>query len=232
MNTENNAANTKTTVFNLIILDESGSMDSLTNATISGCNETLSVIRAAQQQVGDRQRHLVSIYAFQSGAVPSRYIIKNAPIANVRDLTKRDYRPEGCTPLYDAVGMTLADLEAVASTHEDAAAVVTIITDGYENSSTEYSGPQVAKMIAALKERGWTFNFIGANIDVEKVSRTLNIDNAMAWTSSEPGTREMYAKFRKDYSDCMVDFANEDSTMPVEDRIEMRKKRSKNFFTE
>ena len=83
MNTENNAANTKTTVFNLIILDESGSMDSLTNATISGCNETLSVIRAAQQQVGDRQRHLVSIYAFQSGAVPSRYIIKNAPIANV-----------------------------------------------------------------------------------------------------------------------------------------------------
>ncbi len=85
-------------------------------------------------------------------------------------------------------------------------------------------------MIAALKERGWTFNFIGANIDVEKVSRTLNIDNAMAWTSSEPGTREMYSKFRDNYSTCMHDFDCEDSTMPVEDRIEMRKKRSKNFF--
>ena len=48
MNTENNAANTKTTVFNLIILDESGSMGSLTNATISGCNETLSVIITLQ----------------------------------------------------------------------------------------------------------------------------------------------------------------------------------------
>ena len=36
----------KTTVFNLIILDESGSMEQMTNQTISGCNETLNIIRS------------------------------------------------------------------------------------------------------------------------------------------------------------------------------------------
>ena len=37
-------------------------------------------------------------------------------------LTAKDYRPNGCTPLYDAVGETLTDLEAVAETHDDAVA--------------------------------------------------------------------------------------------------------------
>ncbi|MGM9852741.1 MAG: VWA domain-containing protein [Muribaculaceae bacterium] len=230
MNTENNTSIAKTTVFNLIILDESGSMYDLKKATISGCNETLNVIRGAQKQAGDRQRHLVSIYAFQSGSVPSRYLIKNVPVAEVNNLTDRDYEPCGCTPLYDAVGMTLADLEAIANTHEDATAVVTIITDGYENSSTEYTGPRVAKMIETLKEKGWTFNFIGANIDVEQVSRTLKIDNAMSWTSDEKGTTEMYGKFKACYSACMDEMVNEDAAMPLEARIEERKKRSRRFF--
>lgn len=230
MNTENNTSNVKTTVFNLIILDESGSMHDLKKTTISGCNETLNVIRAAQKQAGDRQRHLVSMYAFQSGPVPSRYLIKNAPVADVKDLTDRDYEPYGCTPLYDAVGMTLSDLEAVAATHEDAAAVVTIITDGYENSSTEYTGPKVAKMIETLKEKGWTFNFIGANIDVEQVSRSLKIDNAMSWTSDEKGTKYMYSRLSTSYSACMDEMVNEDAAMPVEARVEARKARSKRFF--
>lgn len=231
MNTENNTSDVKTTVFNLIILDESGSMYDLKKATISGCNETLNVIRAAQKQAGDHQRHLVSIYAFQSGSVPSRYLIKNAPVADVSNLTERDYEPCGCTPLYDAVGMTLSDLEAVAATHEDATAVVTIITDGYENSSTEYTGPKVAKMIEALKEKGWTFNFIGANIDVEKVSATLKIDNTMSWNSDEEGTKEMYSKFRSSYTTHMAEMVNEDAAIPLATRIEERKKRSRRFFS-
>ena len=38
----------KTTVFNLIILDESGSMSDCTRATISGCNETINVAKNIQ----------------------------------------------------------------------------------------------------------------------------------------------------------------------------------------
>lgn len=220
----------KTTVFNLIILDESGSMRPLVKSTISGCNETLNVIRTEQTKT-ENQRHLVSVYAFQSGGeIPSRFIVKNKPVAQVNDLTAKDYRPWGNTPLYDAVGMTLTDLEAIASTHEDATAVVTIITDGYENDSREYTGKMVADMIQRLKKQGWTFNFIGANVDVEAVSRKLNIDNAMNWECTEKGTSEMYKKYQVCYSNCMRTFEEETPDMSVEERRATRIKRSGKFF--
>lgn len=184
-------------IFNLIILDESGSMSCVTRQTISGCNETLNTIRSMAEKFAETQEHFVSIFAFQSGGRPSRYIIKNEPIANIKNITDQDYEPWGCTPLYDAVGGTLADLKAATKDCEDAIGSVTIITDGYENSSTRYDLPKVAKMIAALKELGWNFNFIGANIDVNEVSRSLNIDNAMAFEQDEEGTQAMFAKERR-----------------------------------
>ena len=95
------------------------------------------------------------------------------------------------------MGSTLTDLKAAADKCEDATGIVTIITDGYENSSTHYSLQKVAKMISSLKELGWTFNFIGANIDVDKVSQSLNIDNAMAFLATKTGTRSMMSSLAK-----------------------------------
>ena len=34
-------------IYNLIILDESGSMDCVTRQTIAGCNETINTIKSA-----------------------------------------------------------------------------------------------------------------------------------------------------------------------------------------
>ena len=224
----------KTTVFNLIILDESGSMEDVTKQTVDGCNETLNVIRTLEKKHGDTQRNLVSIYAFQSGGDrPSRYIVKNAPIAKVKNITTRDYDPCGCTPLLDAVGSTLVDLRAVASTHVDSTATVTIITDGYENSSTDYNWTKVHRLITQLKELGWTFNFIGANIDVEQVSRQLNIDNAMAFEADEKGTKEMWTNYSANLcqnEEERIAMETAAPCMSVEARVSLRKKRSNNFF--
>lgn len=223
----------KTTVFNLIILDESGSMSHLTQETVSGCNETLNVVRSLQEKNADSQRYLTSIYLFQSGnnEFPSRYICKNKPINDVKDLTTDDYHAYGCTPLLDAVGSTLVDLEAVASTHEDSTATVTIITDGMENASTEYSLHQVASLISRLKELGWTFNFIGANIDVDAISKQMNIDNAMAFKADKKGTRQMWNSFGASamaHDDERV--KSEACLHSMEEKIAMRKKMSKKFF--
>lgn len=185
----------KSEIFNLIILDESGSMDCVTAQTISGCNETINTIRAAQEKFADTQEHFVSIYAFQSGGpMPSRYIIKNMPIAQVKNITPEQYDPYGCTPLYDAVGSTLTDLKAMTSDSKFAIGSVTIITDGLENSSGHYTRAKVARMIDALKEQGWSFNFIGANIDVEATAQSLNIDNAMEFEQSIEGTERMFRR--------------------------------------
>ena len=128
-----------TTIYDLIILDESGSMSTLTAQTISGCNETMQTIQAAQEQNSDVQKHLVSVYAFQSGEVPSRYLIKNVPAEAAFGITRKDYKPNGCTPLYDAIGSCIADLKATIGDDKDSIGSITIITDGMENSSRRYS---------------------------------------------------------------------------------------------
>ncbi len=225
----------KTTVFNLIILDESGSMSSAHKSTVQGCNEVIDCARALAKAHADKERTFMSIYVFQSGAgIPSRYLCKNVPVEGVKHVTMKDYSPMGMTPLLDAVGSTLVDLRAVASTHSDAYGVVTIITDGQENDSKEYTYPQVAKLIAELKEKGWTFNFIGANIDVAAASAKLNIDNSMEFDSDEEGTKKMwnsYARMTNEFHEARVGMEAalpEDATQ--EERANLRKSFSKNFF--
>lgn len=221
----------KTTSFNLIILDESGSMDSSRLATINGCNEVLNTIRSLQKEHADTQRYLASVYTFQSGSsVPSRYIVKNYPIADVKDITEEQYEPCGCTPMLDAIGQTLTDLKAIADTHEDAVATVTIITDGYENSSTQYTWQEVNRMISRLKELGWTFNFIGANIDVDMISSQMHIDNKMVFTSDEKGTREMFQEYNANMDAFESERMNVESNMCPSERKAYRKSRNSSFF--
>ncbi|MBD5312104.1 MAG: VWA domain-containing protein [Bacteroides sp.] len=228
----------KTTVFNLIILDESGSMEPLTKQTISGCNETLNVVRSLQAKYGDTQRNLVSLYLFQSdSSVPSRYLVKNTPIGDVSDISTEQYHPWGCTPLLDAVGSTLVDLKAVSSTHEDATGVITIITDGMENSSTNYNWAQVASLIKEFKEQGWVVNLIGANIDVEEMARKMEIEstNTLAFKADEEGTKDMWASLSEANEHCFASRVNFEFAIPPEERTferrkEARRNAARNFF--
>ena len=191
----------KTTVFNLIILDESGSMSPLTQETIEGCNETINLIRSLEEKHGDTQRNLVSVYLFQSNPeVPSRYVYHNQPINEIANMNLDTYRPWGSTPLLDAIGNTPSELIPVALTHEDSTGIVTIITDGMENSSLEFSWGQVANLISQVKKMGWTVNLIGANIDVEEMSKKIQIDNSLAFNASRKGTKNMWKKFNHDFA--------------------------------
>lgn len=222
---------TKTTVFNLVILDESGSMDSCVKSTISGCNETVNVAKQLQANNPDTQRVLLSIYAFQSdGNRPSRYIYKNIPVAEAGHISDKDYEPWGCTPLFDAVGSTLSELKTIAATHEDSTGIVTIITDGLENSSMHYDLHKVVMLIDQLKEIGWTFNFIGANIDVDMISRSLHIDNKLAFDSHEEGTAVMFSNFSQNWMAYEQERMDQETCMAQEDRVAYRKNRSDSFF--
>lgn len=222
----------KTTVFNLIILDESGSMSGVTEQTIAGCNETINVARFAAEQNPDKIRSLVSIYAFQNGGpVTSRYIIKNKNAKDVEHITGKDYSPYGNTPLLDAVGSTLSELKVVSATHEDATGIITIITDGYENSSTQYSWPQVARLISQFKEMGWTVNLIGANIDVDAMAAKMNIDNRMKFAQTKEGTAAMFSGFGAAQCSRMADYASEACDFEdIGERIKARKMKSGSFF--
>jgi hypothetical protein len=229
------ATNTKTTVFNLIILDESGSMIGATESVISGCNETLNVAKAAAEKNPDTLYSLTSIYAFQSGGrVESRYLLHNVRTADARHITAEDYQPYGMTPLLDAVGTTLTQLRAASETHEDATGIITIMTDGLENASTKYTYQDVAKLISGFKEMGWIVNLVGANIDLEQLGNQLNIDaeNRVKFENSKSGTAAIFEHL----NDCMAGglFAMADisrKSASVEERRARRKQASKDFFS-
>ena len=193
---KNTQENQKVQVYNLIIVDESGSMSSLKEATINGVNETLATIREAQKQYADKQNHLVTLVTFDSGTREHdvRTLIDAAPIGSVGQFN--EYNPWGSTPLLDAVGMSLIRLEAKMNSIEMATAVVTIITDGYENSSKRFSYAEVKALIERLTERGWTFAYMGSDHDVAAVSQRLSISNCMQFAHTETGTSSSWRRER------------------------------------
>lgn len=183
----------KAATYNLVILDESGSMCCVHGQTISGCNETLNGIRFNAKEHGDIQQ-FVSIYCFDT--TNSRYIFENVPIENVRNITEDDYNPCGGTPLYDAIGETVTALRRL-TVNSDTVGNVTIITDGMENASRRWSHGDVVRLINSLKAKGWVFTFMGANIDVECTAKGLGIDSYMKFEQTDEGMSEMFEKERR-----------------------------------
>lgn len=192
-NNINEKATERTTVHNLMILDESGSMEAIYSAALSGANETIQAIRAAEREHPD-QDHLFTFVTFNTTGQWVKTVFDDVPIAEVRDLTKEDYRPDSCTPLYDAMGISIMALERKVKEGEPV--LVTVITDGFENASREYSRAAVKAMVDRLREKGWTFIYIGANQDSVEVSRDLGIYDSMDFDADEEGTREMWMKHR------------------------------------
>lgn len=87
------------------------------------------------------------------------------------------YQPEASTPLFDAMGKGIGQLRRVTNTHSNCNVLVTILTDGEENASVEYSGQAIKKMVEELKLQQWTFTYIGANHDVENFAASISINN-------------------------------------------------------
>ena len=193
---ETNNTTVKTQVYNLIILDKSGSMSSIANAAISGFNETVGGIRSAQERFKDTQEHFVSLMIFCN--CEKTMVYDMVPVNEVKELTSREYRPCCCTPLYDAMGISINALYNAIKDKEDATAVVTIITDGLENASKEYSGRAIKALVERMKnEEGWNFAYIGTNQDVEATASSLNIDHHMSFRDDEAGMAEAWEKERK-----------------------------------
>lgn len=65
----------------------------------------------------------------------------------------------------------------------------------------------VKTLIDKMKKQGWTFTLIGTdNLDVEGMAGKMCIDNHLAFTQDDRGTREMFArenKARMRFNECV-----------------------------
>lgn len=176
-------------IYNLIILDESGSMSAIERQAVSAMNETFAGIRSARR-ANPGQNYFVSLVVFEGDGVKGvRTVRDRVPVENIEDIRPEEYCPGACTPLYDAMGVAISNLSKV--TRKDDPVLVTVITDGMENSSTEYSGRAIRELVSSKRETGWTFAYIGANQDAVEVARELDIRNALNFEATEGDTAEM-----------------------------------------
>ncbi|MGM9697396.1 MAG: VWA domain-containing protein [Prevotella sp.] len=190
-------------VFNMIIVDESGSMSIIEKQALAGLNETIDTVKKMQNLHPDMEQR-ISLLTFDSSHKTFKY--DNVKAEAARLLGARDYNPGGCTPLYDAIGIAISKLNA--QTTDKDSVLVTIITDGEENSSEEYSLRMIKTLIDKMKKQGWTFTLIGTdNLDVEGMAGQMSIDNHLAFKEDAEGTREMFRRERQArvrYNECLA----------------------------
>ena len=158
------------------ILDRSGSMSGLERDTIGGFN---SMLEKQRKEPGDA---VISTVLFDN---ETEVIHDRAAIADVPNLTDKEYYVRGCTALLDAVGGAIHHIGNVHkyARKEDVPekTLFIITTDGMENASHRYTYDKVRYMIERQKERyGWEFLFLGANIDAAAEARRFGIDESMA----------------------------------------------------
>ena len=155
----------------VFILDRSGSMAGLEKDTIGGFNSML------KKQRGEEGEALVSTVLFDSQC---EVIHDRMSIADVPDLTQREYWARGCTALLDAIGGAIHHIALIHkyAREEDVPArtLFVITTDGMENASQRYTSDEVKAMIEKEKTKyGWEFLFLGANIDAVETAAHYGI---------------------------------------------------------
>lgn len=213
-------------IYNVVILDKSGSMTSIRKQAVDSVNETFGCIRSMRKKNAE-QEQFVTLVAFCG--CEQKVIYENTPIEKVNNITLADYEPCCMTPLYDAIGNVCTRLHTTVKDDESASVAVTIVTDGYENASQEFSGKAIKALIEAYKQEGWMFAYIGADHDVESVAFNLSIDNTMTWEKTEEGTEEM-AKIVNESRMQWADRVHHFMAPTPEERAEMKRRISKNFF--
>ena len=181
----------KLQVHNLIILDESGSMESIKEPIISGFNELVQTIKGIEKQFPE-QEHLITLVTFNS--MGRKVIHLMEPPAKLETIDSSRYKPNSMTPLYHAMGDSITSLRQALEKQTDYNVLVTILTDGEENASKEYSGDAIKKLVEEMKQAGWTFTYIGTDHNVESFATNISITNVMAFKKDLSGVRDMFRK--------------------------------------
>jgi hypothetical protein len=217
----------------VVALDRSGSMGSIADDTVGGFNAFV------QEQKEASGKAFMTLAQFDNHY---EMVHERIPIEEVPSL---DFKPRGGTALLDAVGKTINDTKTriAAQRQKPDAVIFVIITDGHENSSSEFKKEQIKEMIANREsEDEWKFIFIGANQDSFSEAGGIGIagTGVFNYEATSAGTRGMYDALSKGTTQyrSSVSSASSSSTSSSSSSSERDKKmkeykknlNTKNFF--
>lgn len=149
----------------VIILDESGSMESIRSDMIKAINDLIM----EQKQVKERPCRL-TLVKFNDSVTRT---IKNMDIANVRAIKPTEYVPSGSTALYDAIGST------VDWFRYEKDVLMVIVTDGMENASRKYNKRLITEMLDEKeKHRNWSYVYLSNDLKTAAQGDGIGIKNS------------------------------------------------------
>lgn len=180
-----------------VLLDRSGSMMSIADDIVDGFNRLLAQQRTQPGEV------IVTLAQFDSED-PFELVIDAVPLREVTDMDRMWFQPRGSTPLFDGIGRLISHIDTSPVGQDDAHDhVVAIVTDGQENSSTEFNRKGVFDLIERKGNDGWVFIYLGSEPQSYADADALAVSHANArhWDKSVHGTRDMMDSMSASLSD-------------------------------
>jgi Mg-chelatase subunit ChlD len=184
----------------ITILDRSGSMASRAEDTIGSYNTMLEELQSQAEADG-----VATIMTLVTFADHHSIVFGPTPVAEVRRLDRRSYRPSGSTALLDAVYENVTRYRdsigqgtfGTVSLEDAPAVLVVVITDGEENASRRATWEQVQQLITACEALGnWTFTYIGAHRGAWAQARGMRVKFGNVLDASGMTTPEMMTHLR------------------------------------
>lgn len=172
----------------LFLLDESGSMLPHATDVRGGFNAYVTKLKQ------DGNVYALSVIKFSNTVAP---LFVNLPLQDVPELDESSYQPSSGTALYDAIGETLVQARKRWGTKEHPYGIerflVIIWTDGEENASHRFVGPEIISKIKRRQEAGnWTFVFLGADMDAWAAAEKLGVAPGNAYSYSSRHTSQTF----------------------------------------
>jgi hypothetical protein len=161
----------------IVILDKSGSMERNSQRVIDGFNEFLQT----QKRIVDDTTFTLTTFSDTLQTV-----FHNIPVADVVPLTPAGYTTDGMTALHDAIGSALTTYAGNPRT------LVVIITDGEENSSSDYTSESVERLVQTRTTEGWKFIYLCTDLRTARAGSALGLSSA-ARGSRNPSTQNLVA---------------------------------------
>lgn len=196
-----------------ILLDKSGSMESMCNDVIGNINEYVKSMRKSPGQNKwslvqfdtpgyDKTFPHTSYSQRPESEVPFLVTpgppLSGAPSPRVQfDISEEApveyYLPRGGTALVDAMYKTIQEVDGRLSGQYSKVGgtvkpVMMVMTDGQENSSKEYTTEQLKALVGEVQEKGFEFIFLGANMDSFSVANGYGISTDMTKYATTPGS--------------------------------------------
>jgi len=175
----------------MVILDRTGSMEPIRDDTIGGFNTFLD---QQQQQPGEATMTLVQF----DSQDPYEIIHHWQDVQKVTPLSRETYVPRARTPLFDAMGRGINDLEQNLSVlgpqEKPAKILVVVVTDGQENASREFRHRDIVRMIAEKSKKGWQFVYLSADMDAIAEARSVGFErrSTLAFQKDAQGSRQVW----------------------------------------